>query len=132
MIILIMFTTVLFKLVKDIKINFIDFIIRNLLGQSSMEINIFSSMQMKNISMITLIIIWLQSASILSKAFSGLLLNTYFNVKSVSIVNSLEDIINNQDINIGLDIHLFNHAIQESNLIDQDTKNGIIKRVKKY
>ena len=53
-----------------------------------------------------LIFVWLQSASILSKAFTGLLLNTYFNVKSVPIVNDFQDIIDNKDINIACDENL--------------------------
>ena len=54
----------------------------------------------KNISSIILIFVRLQNASVLSKAFSGILLNSYFNVKSVPIVYTLEDLYHKKRLSI--------------------------------
>ena len=48
--------------------------------------------------LIILICIWLQSASILTKAFTGLLLNTYFKVKSIPIADNFEQIYQDQKL----------------------------------
>ena len=52
----------------------------------------------KRMTIFILIIIWGNSLSILTKAFAGNLLNTYFNVKSVPIVNTLDDVYNNEEL----------------------------------
>ena len=72
------------------------------------------------------------SASILSKAFCGVLLNTYFNVKSVPIVNSLQDIIDNQDINIATDNGYFRSTLKGNNLASYEVTNDLVKRILKY
>ena len=43
-------------------------------------------------------IIWVISSLILSKSFTGLLLNSYFNIKYIPVVNTLQDIRNNKDV----------------------------------
>ena len=79
-------------------------------------------------SFVLLIVIWSQSASILTKAFTGLLLNTYFNQKLVPIVETLEDIYLNKEISIASDSQRFiglSEKLDESN----ELKNGILTRM---
>ena len=52
------------------------------------------------ISLVLLTFIWLQSASVLTKAFTGLLLETYFNVRSETLINSLQDLHRRTDLSI--------------------------------
>src|ERR1700761_3403319 len=49
-------------------------------------------------SFVLLIVIWSQSASILTKAFTGNSLKTYFNRKYNPIIQTLQDIHANKDI----------------------------------
>ena len=49
---------------------------------------------------IAFICVWIQSASILTKAFTGVLLESYFSVKSVPIVNDLMDVHNNPELRV--------------------------------
>ena len=51
-------------------------------------------------SFVILVIIWLFSASVLSKAFSGKLLETHFFVERLPIVNSLDELRNNKQIGL--------------------------------
>ena len=51
-------------------------------------------------SLVLLTIVWLQSASVLTKGFTGLLLETYFNVRSETLINSLEDLHERTDLEI--------------------------------
>ena len=53
------------------------------------------------IILIYLIIIWLISSQILCQAFTGILLNSYFNIKSTPVVNTLQDIRDNKQLLIG-------------------------------
>ena len=84
-----------------------------------------------SLSNILLIVVWLQSASVLSKAFTGLLLNTYFNVISVPIVNDIQDVINNEDINIACDENLLQMFLVIYKF-DKDTKDRLLARVAEY
>ena len=65
----------------------------------------------KSSIIIIIVVIWLHSASILSKAFTGILLNTYFKVKSVPTVNSLEDIYDNKELSILTTKYQLNYVI---------------------
>ena len=47
-----------------------------------------------------IILIWLHSASILGKAFTSVLLNTYCNVRTVPIVEELQDVIDLDHISV--------------------------------
>ena len=53
---------------------------------------------MLKIATVLLILIWIISSAIVVKAFTINLLKSYFNVKSVPIVNSLDDIYNNKEL----------------------------------
>ena len=113
------------------KINFVGLIIRTLLGQSEFKLEKLSNMFSISWVNILLIFVWLQSASILNKAFTGLLLNTFFNVKSVPIINDFKDIIDNKDINIaGQEIYLKWYLAKYE--YDQDTSNRLQDRVGRY
>ena len=59
----------------------------------------------KRYCQITFITIWLICASILTKSFTSLLLNTYFNLKYEPLFETLDDLINNRDLNIILDVN---------------------------
>ena len=76
--------------------------------------------------MIVVIAIWLQSASILSKAFTGLLLKTYFNVKSVPIVNSLQEVLDNHDMRITIRNFSYNNMVK---VITNDTRWKIDRKL---
>ena len=58
------------------------------------------------VSSIVLIVIWLQSASILTKAFSGILLKSYFNLKPYPVVSTLEDLYDNKHLGIVADTRI--------------------------
>ena len=58
-------------------------------------------------SFILPIVIWSQSASILTKTFTGLLLKTYFNRKTVPLVETFQDIYLNKEISIAASSYLF-------------------------
>lgn len=60
----------------------------------------FTQLNYREITFGILIIIWFLSSFILTKSFSGLLLNIYFNMKSHSIVNNIEDIIDNKQLSM--------------------------------
>ena len=89
--------------------------------------------QFKRISILILFIVWLQSASILSKSFTGLLLNTYFNVKSVPIINELQDIIDNKHMMVAMDrTTLINFGNQYKKSVNKLNLNEISKRTKLF
>ena len=69
--------------------------------------------------------VWLILSVILSNAFTGILLKTYFKIENVPIIKSLEDIDHNKDISVaGISQHLLNTA----KLYNFDL-DDIIKRV---
>ena len=79
--------------------------IRLILNQGSDEVtylrwNFKFKNSLNKFSFVLLIIIWSQSASILTKAFTGNLLNTYFRTNFQPIVETLEDIYQNNKIEI--------------------------------
>ena len=54
--------------------------------------------KMISFSFTMLLVVWLMVSFVLNKSFTSLLLNTYFNVKTIPFVQSLEDIRKNQEI----------------------------------
>ena len=77
-----------------------DLFIRLLTTQSSKlvtQMNLKLNNMLKFVTFL-LILIWIISSVIVVKAFTGNLLKSYFNVKSVPIVNSLDDIYNNKEL----------------------------------
>ena len=78
--------------------------IRTLLSQSThfSDSKIFnlSFSKLKKLNLIILIVILLNSASILTKAFTGLLLNTYANVRHIPVADSFEDIYQDQSLEV--------------------------------
>src|SRR5882724_11953222 len=54
-----------------------------------------------NIFLSTMLVsIWIISSTILVNCFASLLLNTYFHIKSVPLIDSIEDLVNNKQIMI--------------------------------
>ena len=51
-------------------------------------------------SIIIIILTWLFMASFITRSFSSLLLKTYFNIKSMPVVNTLQDVADNEHANI--------------------------------
>ena len=87
------------------------------------------------LSFVLLIAIWSQSASILTKAFTGLLLNNYFNQKLVPIVETLQDIYLNKQILIASDSKKFkdfSERLDESNELKIDVLRRIIEFEEKF
>ena len=89
----------------------------------------------RKICAILLFTIWLQSASILCKAFTELLLKTYFNVKSHSIVNTLQDIIDDKNLLVMGNDYYFDdlaRAYELSPFIISNLKNKISMYIDKF
>ena len=79
----------------------------------------------------TLVIIWLFSALLITKDFTGLLLNTFFKIKFKPIVNSLDDIFNKKDILI--DANKFDiMSLNDSYGIETKKIHGLLRRVEQY
>ena len=79
---------------------------RNLTWQSSVKDIRHYCQPGKNYCSIVLImleIVWIFSALILTNSFTGLLLSTFFNIKSTPVVNTLQDIRDNSLIMIQAD-----------------------------
>ena len=84
-------------------------------------------------SFILLIVIWSQSASILTKAFTGLLLITYFNQTYVPIVKTLDDIYSNKDILIASSSTRFQSSTRKLILYKSfDLLNDIYNRIVEF
>jgi hypothetical protein len=67
-----------------------------------LELNAKSSIKGK--IFIFILIVWLISSTILSYSFSGLVLKSYFQFKSRAIIETVDDVINNEQIQIsGID-----------------------------
>ena len=118
-----------FKYIKSF-----DLFIRLLTNQSSELIdkclpNFTKLNLLLKITIITFIVIWVKSLSILTKAFTGNLLNTYFNVKSVPIVNNLDDVYNNKELLVMAGLHELNDLNDsgkfDSSKIEQLTKRAV-------
>ena len=96
-------------------------ILRYLLGQSNnKEARSVAHHQNKSLTLsyTTLLVIWLLVSVVLNRSYTSLLLNTYFNVKTKPVVQSLSDIRNNKDLLIA--------GIREYlTLVNQDFKISI-------
>ena len=79
-------------------------------------------------SFVLLIVIWSQSASILTKAFTGLLLNTYVNQNPVPIVETLRDIYLNKKITIASSSNIFKNFMSRIDESDE-LKSAILARM---
>ena len=99
------------------------------------DIRIYFDLQnkMKTIGFIFVLILWLLNALVLSKSFTGVLLESFFKVKTVPIVSSLQDIRDNKRLMIG-GHHLYLSMFSKSykyNLsdiikrVDQDKDNAL-------
>ena len=105
--------TFLWKLLTKSRLSTIDSceaVVRFLIGQSNKR-GTMSFVDRLNKSMAfthtTLLVIWLLVSLVVNKSYTSLLLNTYFNVKTTPIVQSLQDIRNNKDLLIaGIDKYL--------------------------
>ena len=71
---------------------------------------------LSQLSFILMIAIWIQSASILTKAFTGLLLNTYFRSDFGPIVSTLEDVYENRGLSLVSDEGMQSTWIKRSNI----------------
>jgi hypothetical protein len=58
----------------------------------------------KKFILVILIVIWLISGSILTKAFTGLLLNTYANIRYIPYADSFEQIYQDQSLQVHSDL----------------------------
>ena len=84
---------------------------------------------LSQLSFILMIAIWIQSASILTKAFTGLLLNTYFRSDFGPIVSTLEDVYENRGLSLVSDEGMQSTWIKRSN-IGQDKIDSLVYRMK--
>ena len=81
-------------------------------------------------SFVLLIVIWSQSASILTKTFTGLLLNIYFN-QMTPIVETLEDIYSNKEISIASISYIFKEYSRRID-VSNELKRDILTRIIEY
>ena len=84
-----------------------------------MKINKHAQANILKIPGIVLIVVWLQSASILTKAFTGILLNSYFNVKTIPIVNTLDELYTKTNLDIVCNMHIFDRIPENSEYTDE-------------
>ena len=86
-------------------------------------------------SFVLLLVIWSQSASILTKAFNGNLLKIYFNRKSIPLIQTLQDIYRNKEISIAANSVIFKSFIEridESNELKRDILTRMIEFEEKF
>ena len=110
-----MITSKIFNLINNVKcIKTFENIFRLFTNQTAddlAKLKITKNVQfnfLKNASII-LIVIWLQSASILTKAFTGILLNSYLNFKPYPVVSTLEELYDKKDLGIVADQLISDH-----------------------
>ena len=82
-------------------------------------------------SLVLLTFVWLQSASVLTKAFTGLLLETYFNVRSEPLINSLEDLHQRTDIEIATNGPAI-HILSKLEVMTQEMYDDLSYRIESY
>ena len=85
----------------------------------------FSKLKTKLIYLMVTILLF--SASILTKDFTTLLLNTFFNVKSEPIVNSLDDVIDHNNIKLASSSYYIT-LLNNSYNIDSDKMSKLLAR----
>ena len=91
------------------------------------------STKLRKVSMFILFILWIQSASILIKAFSGVLLNNYFNTKTFPMVDEFQDIIDNKKMLVVMDPSvLVNFGNQNKKSVNKLNLDEISKRTKLF
>ena len=82
--------------------------------------------KLNSLIFITQVVIWLFASLILSLSFNGLLLNTFFFIKSTPVVNTLEDIRDNKKLLID-GPHQYPQDVAKMNEFDID---DILFRIK--
>ena len=128
------------KFVSHDRFSVVEFLSRIFTNQSCDEITLGKwNFKFKNslnkFSFVLLIVIWSQSASILTKAFTGLLLNTYIKQISLPIVETLHDIYLNKQISIASDSLIFrgfSGRLDYSNELKRDILTRIIEFEEKF
>ena len=118
----------------------INFILRNLTQiftcQSSQftdpKIFRLSKSKLLKIILIINICIWLQISSILTKAFTGLLLSTYSNIHYIPVADSLEQIYQDQSLEVYS--YISENADELKNIFKMDSKmiDNIIEREEQF
>ena len=105
------------------------FIARLLTNQSSDEVTLFKwnfkiKTILRKIVFVLFVVICCQSLSILTKAFTGLLLETYFSIKYVPIVSNFDELLQQKELGIAGDASFFGSIKGNSTEL-----NGIWKRI---
>lgn len=112
----------------------VDLFVRLFTGQGLYKIGnleIYIESYKNKILVILMVTIWLQSASILCKAFSGLLLNTYFNIRKFPIVNDMRDIISNKHLEIAANPYQIK-LLYLSGHLEIDHARELLTRINKF
>ena len=111
---------------EQIKRHFITFLelIELTLEQSS---NIVDKVRMNNEKLFIVIFTWVLCSAIITKCFTGLLLNIYFIRRPSLTVNSLEDLDYNPNINVA-----GKWSLNELKLFDPEYFEILIKRLNAY
>ena len=142
LVIFILISALILKLTKQDKLNFtksLENIIQLITYQSANELlncrnKLKFNTKLSKTLFIAFICVWIQSASILSKAFTGLLLESYVSVKSVPIVNDLIDVHNNPELKIASDIENFKvlAQYQQQYSLANNTVQSLLERAVHY
>ena len=139
---LIIFTVlsaVIFSLLNKYRINLTKHLINLfslLTNQSAIDLTLLINLLkvrplLTRSSLVLLTIVWLQSASVLTKAFTGLLLNTYFNVRSETLINSLEDLHQRTDIQIATSGPTI-HSLSKLEVMTREMYDDFSYRIESY
>lgn len=106
----------------------IEFFLRISLGQSVYYLNYQENF--KYLATSIMFIVWLQGTSIINKSFTELLLNKYFNVKLLPIVNDLGDLLDNHELGIAAENYWFYNV--SSSLMEENEHAKLAKRKVDY
>ena len=92
-------------------------------------------------ALILLIITWINCSNIILKCYSSIILNNYFNIKSVPYFSSLEEILTSNLVSVSgqagldqlLELNKYNeHLILSQKLSDYENKRNISTKEYKY
>jgi hypothetical protein len=127
---------ILWKLLSKTNFSFfsvIEVVSKHLIYQKSenlerlKNINFESIKTSKQLVLLTILIVWMLSSVILSKSYSSVLLKIYFRPKSRQIVETIDDIVFNQNLNI-----LGNESLQYLKTVKPVEYKILQKRLDQY
>ena len=117
--------------IQFILINFIQIFTTQTSQFTHSKINHLFLSRINKLNLIILIVIWLKSASIMTKAFTGLLLSTYSNSRYIAIADSLEEIYQDQTLEVHSNLVFYGDNLETLNMNPKIIEN-IVEREKNF